>query len=279
MFEYFPYALLLLAILTAWWSSATAASNVLLIATIAGLATGRLEFIALPAILLLDASLQIPARWPRLAAIGHGLFLVLAVAMSNFLVPGFHNLPVYAGVRFAPDSVPFTMYLNFDKTVVGLFVILFFHRTSARDFPLAALRTSGLTWAALVATLLPVAVAIHYVRWNPKWPDGAWIWMLNNLFFVCLAEEGLFRGFIQGGLRRWLPAWASIAIAALLFGAAHYKGGVAYVALAALAGLFYGYAFERTRRLEASMLVHFGLNFTHFLLFSYPALERSVPSL
>ena len=102
--------------------------------------------------------------------------------------------------------------------------------------------------------------------------------MLNNLFFVCLAEEALFRGFIQNGFTRLFPktpffSYASIAVAAVLFGLAHYKGGPIYVALAAVAGLFYGFAYQKTNRLDAAVLVHFGFNTIHFLLFSYPNLQ------
>jgi membrane protease YdiL (CAAX protease family) len=55
-----------------------------------------------------------------------------------------------------------------------------------------------------------------------------------------------------------------------LFGLPHFGGGTSYVIAAALAGLGYGWAFERTARIEASMAVHFGVNAVHFLLFVYP---------
>ncbi len=125
--------------------------------------------------------------------------------------------------------------------------------------------------------LLPLALMSHYVRPNFKLPQLTWLWILNNLFFVCVAEEALFRGLIQGGLAKLLPPkkiWAffAIGVAALLFGLAHFKGGPAYMILAAIAGLFYGYAFWKANRIEAPILVHFSLNLIHFLAFSYPAL-------
>ena len=52
----------------------------------------------------------------------------------------------------------------------------------------------------------------------------------------------------------------------------HLAGGWRYAALAAIAGLGYGWAMRRTGRLEAAVLTHFGLNLVHLLLFSYPAL-------
>jgi membrane protease YdiL (CAAX protease family) len=44
------------------------------------------------------------------------------------------------------------------------------------------------------------------------------------------------------------------------------------VLLATVAGLFYGAAYLRTRRIEGAILTHFALNAVHFLAFTYPAL-------
>jgi membrane protease YdiL (CAAX protease family) len=56
----------------------------------------------------------------------------------------------------------------------------------------------------------------------------------------------------------------------VLFGVAHFGGGWSYVALATAAGLGYGLIYHRTKSIEMAMLAHFGLNATHFLLFTYP---------
>jgi membrane protease YdiL (CAAX protease family) len=62
----------------------------------------------------------------------------------------------------------------------------------------------------------------------------------------------------------------AISAGAVLFGLAHFAGGATYVTLATAAGAGYGIVYHRTRSIEMSMLVHFGLNATHFLLFAYP---------
>jgi membrane protease YdiL (CAAX protease family) len=61
-------------------------------------------------------------------------------------------------------------------------------------------------------------------------------------------------------------------MSALLFGLAHARGGAPLVLLATVAGLFYGAAYLRARRIEGAILTHFALNAVHFLAFSYPAL-------
>ena len=61
-------------------------------------------------------------------------------------------------------------------------------------------------------------------------------------------------------------------VSALAFGLAHAGGGWRYVLLATIAGTGYALAWQRTGRIEASILAHFAVNATHFLLFTYPAL-------
>jgi membrane protease YdiL (CAAX protease family) len=104
------------------------------------------------------------------------------------------------------------------------------------------------------------------------------VWAWSNLLFTCTAEEALFRGVIQRRLQAgsvWGDAShrgiAGLVIAAIIFGAAHYAGGVWSMVLAAIAGVGYGWMFWRTNRIEASVLAHFLVNTTHILCFTYPA--------
>jgi hypothetical protein len=136
-------------------------------------------------------------------------------------------------------------------------------------------------WAGgLIALLLALSLAAGYVRFEPKFPAEAAQWAGVNLLFVCVAEEALFRGFIQAQLQRvwegraWGPGLA-LGVAAGLFGLAHAAGGATYVALATVAGLGYGWIYRRTQRIEASILTHFALNAVHFFAFTYPALEQA----
>ena len=122
-----------------------------------------------------------------------------------------------------------------------------------------------------------LTLALGYVRFEPRWTPLFWVWAPINLFFTCLSEEAFFRGFVQRelarlGANRARAALVALLVASLLFGMAHLAGGWKYALAATLAGIGYGYAYQRTRRLEASMAVHFALNATHFLLFTYPAL-------
>lgn len=67
----------------------------------------------------------------------------------------------------------------------------------------------------------------------------------------------------------WRPLTA-LFISALLFGAAHAGAGPSMIVVATVAGLGYAAAYQWHRRIEAAVLMHFGVNALHFVLFTYP---------
>lgn len=283
------FLLLALAVVALWLGGPGDGSHARRLAWLGALTlaalSGVLTGVVAPVGLLAVATFTGLAAWfyhGRLPVWGRGLvglaLLVFAAALMLHRVPGFANHRVMDAVRFTPDARPFSLYLNFDKTLIGLALIGWgaMRVRAWRDWR-ALLRTALPMAAGLVVLLLGLSLAAGYVRWAPKWPAETWLWAAVNLGFVCLAEEALFRGFIQAELQR---AWggfrrgplAALAVAALLFGLAHAAGGATYVALATVAGLGYGWIYQRTGRIEAPMLVHWTVNTVHFLLFTYPAL-------
>jgi membrane protease YdiL (CAAX protease family) len=133
--------------------------------------------------------------------------------------------------------------------------------------------------AFCISLLIPLAILSGYVNFDPKFPGSFWLWAFNNLYFVCFAEEVIFRGVIQTHLmklanRYKVSPFLPIFVSALLFAIAlpgHRQGGATFIAFVTLSGLFYGYTYHKTKRLESAILVHFIVNVCHFLLFSYPA--------
>ncbi|MDR0244163.1 MAG: CPBP family intramembrane metalloprotease [Burkholderia sp.] len=245
------------------------------------LAFGKLGAVALAPLALLAAAAWgvLPARPLAVRIAAHAVFAALAVALSLHLIPGFHNPLVIGPTRFTPDAVPFTMYLNLDKPLVGLW-LLWALPWVAPDVALSrALRTGTVAAAATAAACLAGALAFGMVGWAPKWPASGWLWLANNLLLVTLAEEALFRGYVQGGLTRALRAfswgpWVALATGAVLFGAAHAAGGWQWIVLGTVAGAGYGLAWRRGGLL-ASAIAHAGLNVVHFGLFTYPMLAAA----
>ncbi|MDO8541110.1 MAG: CPBP family intramembrane metalloprotease [Opitutaceae bacterium] len=220
-----------------------------------------------------------PRGWKIAAGVA---LLILGAGLLTHRLPGFNNPRVLAGVLFTPDAIPYRLHLNLDKVAFGLVFIGWCHSRATRAVEWRTLLSRAAPVAGgLIATILVTSLAFGYVRFAPKFPVEAWLWLWANLFLTCLAEEAFFRGFVQGQLQRiWqrLPRgqWLALLTAAVLFGVAHVAGGPVYVALSALAGVGYGWAYLRTGgRVEASILTHFALNTVHFFAFTYPALRTA----
>jgi membrane protease YdiL (CAAX protease family) len=75
-----------------------------------------------------------------------------------------------------------------------------------------------------------------------------------------VSEEVLFRGVIQPGLARWLPAGAALMITSLLFGLVHFASRT-YAIFAALMGVYLGVLFHLAGNLFAPMIAHAAYDF------------------
>ena len=221
--------------------------------------------VSLVGLLLAWRTPGLPQPWRGVALT---LVLLWAMALTLHLVPGFDNLKVLDRVQAGPASVPFTLYLNLDKPLIFFGLLL--------AWP-ALLGPGGtMRWRPLALLILPLA-ALLITAWQlgalkPEvgLPHWWWLFAFNNLLFTCVAEEALFRGFIQQGVASRSKPWLGLLVASLLFGAAHLAGGPLLVLLAALAGACYGLAFLLSGRLSVAIAIHFLFNFAHLALFTYP---------
>jgi membrane protease YdiL (CAAX protease family) len=208
--------------------------------------------------------------------LGHGVFIILAVALAMHWLPGFYNGRGIDPHRITDDAAPFTMYLNQDKPLIGFWLLLVCPWIVGRRSLRLSVYATALALPLSAILALGGALLLGMISWAPKWPDQAGLWVLNNLLLVTLVEEALFRGYVQGGLSRHfkhLPYGENLALllASLLFGVAHAGAGWQWVLLAGLAGVGSGLAY-RFGGLGAAIATHFGLNLLHFALFTYPML-------
>lgn len=210
------------------------------------------------------------------------LLLFLSLGLMAHQMPGFNNLMVLDHVYLTSDALPFTLFLNFDKAALGILILGFGPALiSNQDEIIALVKQYWQSALSIILGVLIVALSLGFVRFEPKLSVNIFIWAPTTLLFTCVAEEALFRGFIQRKLAEQLKkvkgeAYWSLILTSCLFGLAHYPGGKKYVFLATLAGLGYGWIYQRTQRIEASILTHFSLNGLHFLLFTYPALATAI---
>jgi O-antigen/teichoic acid export membrane protein len=148
--------------------------------------------------------------------------------------------------RFTDDAVPFSMYLNLDKPLIGFWLLLVCPWIVGQRSLRVSLYATALALTLSAVLALGGALLLGVIAWAPKWPDQAWMWLLNNLLLVTLVEEALFRGYIQGGLSRCSkPAYGenlALLLASLLFGLAH--AGAGWHGYCWRAGVGYGLAYR-----------------------------------
>jgi len=204
---------------------------------------------------------------------------VMAGLLAVHAMSGFQNPIVLRTVVLSPGALPYTQYVNFDKTLAGVLVLAigwFAPLRSGADWR-TALRSAAPIAGVTIVVVMAASLALGFVRFDPRWTPAFWVWAPINLLLTCVSEEALFRGFLQREIDQGLtgrPHAASTAVAtsALAFGLAHIAGGWLYVLLATLAGTGYALAYQRSGRIEMAILTHFAVNATHFLLFTYPGL-------
>jgi membrane protease YdiL (CAAX protease family) len=280
-----PFCLLLVAVLGLWihrvvWVGAFALA--IGVAHITGAITGLAGlWIAILAALAVGYRVARDApRTPamRAAQVAAGLaFFLFALAMSLLLLPGFPRTTLIEDTVLSPGAVPYGIGLGFPKVAAGILVLGILHDDRVRSWAELGrvLKLAMPVVAVTTAAVMMFALATGSVAFDPKWTPVFLTWAVTNLFFTCLSEEAFFRGFVLAELAR--PggrAWMTIAVvvSAILFGIAHFGGGITYVIAGVIAGLGYGLAYARTLRVEAAMAVHFGVNAVHFLTFTYPRL-------
>lgn len=265
------------------------------LAIVAASAAHVLHAAAWPSVLLL--ALLVAARYiglwsavarPRCNAAVQVLAVLMALAFALHGLPGFTNLLLLNQVSVSSDAIPYTLYANFDK---GLAALLLFWVLWPQGQPASKTSFAGWWWLVPLTVLccLVLAMQLGLIRWQPKWPSYSLWFLLCNGFLTCIAEELLFRGVIQQQLAklalRFKPDWAQqrlpaqcwtmlpILLTAVLFGVAHFAGGLNYVAVATVAGVGYGLLYARSGRIGPAILGHFAVNATHFVFFTYPMLS------
>ena len=278
---YAPYICFMMASILCWFSKKSAwifFGGALAI----GLVAGVIHPLALLIVPILAGSLYVikgdfNAFLKMCAHLG---FAALCFLLLFRQIPGIVNFKVFDAIYVGQHCTPFTMYLNIDNGIIAFLLM-------SMVVPVARTRvefrqvfvSAGIYGSLCVACLMLAALALGHVTFNPKFPQQTCVFLLNNLLLVCVAEEAFFRGYIQKSLtdicqKYHFSKMFALVLASVLFGLRHYQSGVPMIVLSTIAGLFYGVAYARGNRIEASILVHFGLNATHFFLFSYPSLLR-----
>ena len=124
-------------------------------------------------------------------------------------------------------------------------------------------KQAALHFGYFAAIAIPLSLAMRFTAWNPRWHGWGTFCLdyLEIFLFIALLEELFFRGFLQTLLSKTLGSWiAGQAFVSCLFGFFHVLHrpfpNWRYVALASVAGWFYGSAFRKGGNLMAPALMH-----------------------
>lgn len=131
------------------------------------------------------------------------------------------------------------------------------------EFGTRVFRAAALNFLYFALIAIPLGLFIGFTAWHPHW-HGLAAFVLDYLeifLFIALLEEMFFRGFLQSLLSESLHSkMRAQLIVAILFGLFHILHAPfpnwRYVALASLAGWFYGEAYTKGGTLFASALTH-----------------------
>ncbi|ASK29367.1 hypothetical protein CEY12_04305 [Chryseobacterium sp. T16E-39] len=236
---------------------------------------GFLIILAFTALVYLYDMLEKNEKYSRF--LYHTLALVIlafSVVIFQHLLPGFNNVLIFDKIQVSKDAVPFTMYFNIDKTLAGLILLLFV--VPQGDRFKSALKKSGSLVVMAILLLMGLTLLFNFVKIDVKFHQYFIIWAINNLLFVVMAEEVLFRGFFQRHLSLLNiknSGIIAVFVAALSFGALHWLGGLLYVVYASIAGVMYGWIYQRSKNIALNIISHFVLNLIHIIFFTYPFLK------
>jgi len=247
------------------------------VSVVMAMIAGVLKVEGLPGLLGLFAAASVafkPGRWRMLAL---PVFVLLGGMAMDHRLPGFENPVMLEQVRLTADAIPYSLYMNFDKASLALALLFGMRvRPPNRHEWERGFAKAWKVFPVAIVSLLGLSLYTGYVDWSPKVGVYLVFWIPANLLVTCVAEEGIFRQMMLGWVPEGRQRVFALAVSSLCFGLLHYQGGIMYIFLATVAGVFYGLAFLKSKHLVFSVLTHFGVNLVHLLLFTYPALATAV---
>lgn len=152
---------------------------------------------------------------------------------------------IYAFVALRPlAGTGFDLRLKLRDLSTGLREFLFY-------LPIAL--PLGLWLGFLHRHALQASVAHYLLQFAEAWAF--------TFFFIAVPEELFFRGWLQNLFETRIGKTGALVVTAVLFGLSHFNKRAEffnwrYVLLATIAGVFYGRAWRRDRRVGASSVTH-----------------------
>jgi len=134
---------------------------------------------------------------------------------------------------------------------------------------------TGLRELAMFApVVIALGLALGFIHPHASVPSlaKALLSWAGIFLFVAIPEELFFRAWVQNLLQRRIGRIGGLIVASVLFGLSHFNKRSAhfnwrYVILATIAGIFYGRAWQKQKRVPASTITHTFVDWLWWLWF------------
>ena len=198
--------------------------------------------------------------------------------MLKHMIPGVHNWRLVDNEEVSHNAYNYSLWMNLDTALVGLIIFICGVEPIKRFKELKdALWSAKYVFASAIVTIVAIALLLGVVEPDTKLPSLWLLWILTNLTIVCVAEEAFHRFFVLNSIQnavtdKRISAPIALVVSTTIFTLMH-NGPLNYLIVVFIAGLFYGYTYQLTKRIETSIILHFLVNLIHFMFFTYPMLR------
>lgn len=199
--------------------------------------------------------------------------LIFYFYLQGHIFPEVHNILIAKNILIGNTGVFWNLYVNYDKALMS-FIVLIKIDDYQKSKIISYKHIIILLFFCIIA-IFTLSLSVNFIKYDFKIAPVLWLWSINNLFMVCVAEEIFFRYFLYNmlvklnGFKKYNNL-VGLLLSSLLFGLFHYSGGIIYMVLAFLAGIIYCLLYVCYGKIQISILGHFILNLLHFIFFSYP---------
>jgi membrane protease YdiL (CAAX protease family) len=278
------YSILMLATISIWIHKKIYIWGSLLVIALAFSYYGKIieesgfVFLGILALSYFYSSKPMPPFWKIATLI---TTTIITIGAYTHQLKGFNNLLVFSKYRLSTDAIYVNIYANFDKGVISILILGLLTKVIETKKELARMLLILVPYSIFSCfIILFFSNYFHLIKYDPKFPMSAILWLIIQIFFVVIPEETFYRGYVQKEIYEnlkdhRLKALIAVISQAALFSLLHLFiiPKLSILAISFGAGLLYGGIYQLTKRIESSILLHLSVNVVHFFFFTYPALN------
>ena len=177
--------------------------------------------------------------------------LIFYFCLHSHMFPNVNNILITQNIILGKTGIPLNLYVNHDKALISFIALLNIYFLPKKHIKKDYISILSIILFGIVF-LIFLSLLFDFIKYDFKINSILWLWGINNLLMVCVAEEVFFRLFLYNMLTKInifgkYNILCSLVFSSLLFGLFHYAGGWLYILLSFLAGIMYCLLYSRWR--------------------------------